>query len=140
MTRVLPHEQLNCYRRALAFAEMAVGLIDSWPPRAAVRGQMARAMESIFTNIACAARQQRTDQGIYLLECSLGSVLECAACLDVARLRQLMDAPEVRAAKLVLQEVARMEVGLRKSWSGGVQEDGGSYAASEHHYFNDSKS
>lgn len=29
-----------------------------------------------------------------------------------------------------------MEVGLRRSWSMGVREDGGSYAAGDHHYFN----
>jgi four helix bundle protein len=137
MKYILPHEQLHVYAKALAFAKWAVVRVDVWPERVAVRGQLDRAMESMITNLACAARQQRTDQGIYLLECSLGSVLECAACLDVAQRRQLIDATEVREGKLILQEVARMEVGLHSAWSEPVcvREEDAEYDAGAKVYF-----
>ncbi|MBT3295968.1 MAG: four helix bundle protein [Verrucomicrobia bacterium] len=134
----LAHEQLHVYPKSVAFAEFAGGLIDTWPTRWAVRNQLDRAMESIITNLARSARYQRTDQGIYLLECSLGSVLECAACLDVAQCRKLMGDSEVVQGKGLLQEIARMEVGLRKSWQEpmGVREESAVYAAGEKQFFN----
>jgi len=138
MKYILPHEHLHVYAKAMAFAELAGEWIDVWPPRWAVRNQLDRAMESIITNLVRAARHQRTDQGTYLLECSLRSVLEGAACLDVAKRRQLLDGPGVREAKLMLQEVARMEVGLRTAWCAPmrVREEPETYAAGEERYFN----
>jgi four helix bundle protein len=137
MKYILPHEQLHVYSKALAFAKLAGEWIDAWPTRWAVRGQLDRAMESIIANLARSARYQRTDKGTYLLECSLGSVLECAACLDVAQCRQLLDGSKVRDGKLMLQEVARMEVGLRKSWSEStrVREESETYSACEERFF-----
>lgn len=138
MKYILPHEQLHVYAKALAFAKWAVVRVDAWPASVAVRGQLDRAMESIITNLVRAARYQRMDHGIYLLECSLGSVLECAACLDVAQRRQLIGASEVSDGKLILQEVARMEVGLRSAWSepGCVREEHAEYTAGTKFYFN----
>lgn len=138
MNYILPHEQLSVYAKALAFAKWGGALDEAWPARVAVRDQMDRAMESIITNLACAASHQRTDHGIYLLECSLGSVLECAACLDVAQCRKLIGASEVRDGKLSLQEVVRMEVSLRGAWYKAmcVREEPVSYSASEPHFFN----
>jgi len=130
MRYILPHEQLHAYRHAQQFAAVAVPLLDCWASKIAVRGQLDRAIESVMTNLVKAARRQRTDKGIYLLECSFGSVLECAACFDVALLRGLIDDAQVQAGKQILQRVARMEVGLRNSWSGAmsVAEEGDCYA------------
>jgi four helix bundle protein len=138
MKYVLPHEQLHVYSKALAFVELAGSLAAAWPAKAAVRGQMDRAAESIVTNLARAAYHQSDEKGIYLLECSLGSVLECAACLDVALRRHLIDAARAREAKLMLQEVARMQVGLRSAWSKAmcVREEPAMYAVTVPHFFN----
>ncbi len=84
MSQFFPHEKLAVYAHALSFAKLSAALIDSWPSILAVCDQLDRATESIVTNLAKAARLRATENGIYCLECSLGSVLECAACLDVA--------------------------------------------------------
>jgi len=137
MRYILPHEQLHVYSKAMAFAKLVGEWIDSWPSSFAVRNQLDRAMESIVANLARAARHQRTDKGTYLLECSLGSVLECAACLDVALRRQLVDATQVREGKVLLQETARMEVGLRRSWCEPMRarEESETYLAGEESFF-----
>jgi four helix bundle protein len=109
---------------------MALPMIDSWPATVAVRDQLDRATESLVANLVNAARLQRTARGTYCLDCSLGSVLECAACFDVALRRGLVDAPQQKAAKELLRQVARMEVGLRSSWGkdSAVREDPADYA------------
>jgi four helix bundle protein len=135
MKQFFPHEKLDVYIYSLKWAEMARELTDSWPSTMAVSDQLDRATESIVTKLAKAARLRGTDRGIYLRECSLGSVLECAACMDVANRRQLADSPSCREAKLLLQRIARMEVGLRKSWVGSVKEDSESYGADSQDYF-----
>ena len=87
MERCFPHEQLDVYGVALRFATLADGLLATWESSWAVHGQLERAVESVVTNLAKAARLRATDAGVYSIECSLGSVLECAACMDVASCR-----------------------------------------------------
>jgi four helix bundle protein len=101
----------------------------------AVCDQLDRATESIVTNLAKAARVRATENGIYCLECSLGSVLECAACLDVAYRRHLVASPALHEAKQSLQRIARMEVGLRHSWTTCVKEESDPYGTDTKHYF-----
>jgi four helix bundle protein len=135
MTQFFPHEKLEVYSHALRFAKMATALVDSWQSAMAVCGQLDRATESLMTNLAKAARLRATENGIYSLECSLGSVLECAACLDVAYRRHLVASSPLHEAKRLLQRIARMEVGLRHSWTGYVKEESEPYGEHANHYF-----
>jgi four helix bundle protein len=135
MTRYFPHEQLDVYGVALKFAALADELLATWSPSWAVHGQFERAVESVVTNLAKAARLRATDAGVYSIECSLGSVLECAACLDVASLRRLIDASRMHSAKDVLRQIARMEVGLRRSWESCVREQPETHAPDTGKYF-----
>lgn len=118
-----PHEKLDVYSHCLAFARQASSMIDHWPGSVSVRDQFDRASESQITNLARAVQSRGTARGIYFLECSLGSVLECAACLDVGMLKHLLSDAEMRLGKEQLQLIARMEVGLRRSWIPGVHEE-----------------
>lgn len=135
MAQFFPHDKLEVYGVALRFAALADELLCKWSSSWAVRDQLERATESIVTNLAKAARLRATENGIYCIECSLGSVLECAACLDVAFLRHLVDSPQVQSAKEVLQTIARMEVGLRRSWGKCVKEESDPYGADFKGYF-----
>jgi four helix bundle protein len=135
MARYFPHEQLEVYGVALRFAALADERIATWSSSWAVHGQFDRAVESIVTNLAKAARLRDTDAGVYGIECSLGSVLECAACLDVASCRRLIEVTRMHSAKEVLRKIARMEVGLRKSWEGCVREQSEVYATDPERYF-----
>ena len=75
MERYFPHERLDVYGVALRFAALADGLLATWISSWAVHGQFDRAVESVVTNLARAARLRTTDAGVYSTECSLGSVL-----------------------------------------------------------------
>jgi four helix bundle protein len=135
MEQYFPHEQLEVYSVALRFAALAEELLASWSSSWAVYGQFDRAVESVVTNLAKAAHLKSTDAGVYGLECSLGSVLECAACVDVASLRHLVDASGIHQAKEVLRQIARMEVGLRSSWESCVREQPQVYTTASGRYF-----
>ena len=57
---------------------------------------------------------------------AIGSSLECAACLDLARIKQLLDTGIVYVEKEELSQILRMLVGLRKTWmrtTGFIRED-----------------
>ena len=135
MSQYFPHEQLDVYGVALRFAALGDEFLCSWPSSWAVHDQFDRAVESVVTNLATAARLRATEAGIYSIECSLGSVLECAACLDVACCRHLVDPSRVHSAKVLLQKIARMEVGLRASWDKCVREESAPYAPNSSRYF-----
>jgi len=135
MAQYFPHERLEVYGVALKFAALADEMLCAWSSSWAVHGQFDRAVESMVTNLVKAARLRATDAGVYSIECSLGSVLECAACLDVASFRHLVDASRMHAAKGVLRQIARMEVGLRRSWENCVREQPEAYATNSDGYF-----
>ena len=122
-SQYFPHEKLEVYSQCLAFARQAAALVDHWPASASVRDQLDRASDSHVTNLARAVQVHGTTKGIYFLECSLGSVLECAACLDVGAVKHLLEDAEMRSGKEQLQSIARMEIGLRRSWSPAVHEE-----------------
>ena len=131
-----PHEKLDVYQQCLAFARRAAALADRWPGSASVRDQLDRAAESLITNLAKAVQSRGTAKGIYLLECSLGSVLECAACLDVGVVKHLLGDAEMLSSKEQLQTIARMEIGLRRSWLPTVREaDADPYGGNSGGYF-----
>jgi four helix bundle protein len=123
MSSQMAHERLRVYDKALSFVRVLAPEVELWPSRYSVRDQINRAMESTITNLVKAAWLQPSRQAVYLLECSLGSVLECAACIDIALIRNLLDNESASGRKLALLEVVRMEVGLRKSWSPSVREE-----------------
>ncbi|MDA0322416.1 MAG: four helix bundle protein [Verrucomicrobia bacterium] len=135
MTQFFPHEKLDVYVEALSFTRVAAELVDRWPASVSVHDQLDRASESILTNLARSARLHRTAQGIYFLECSLGAVLESAACLDVASLKGLIENDMLHSGKRQLQTVARMQMGLRRAWSKSVHEDAEQYGVEADVYF-----
>jgi len=131
MSKTMPHERLHVYDKALSVVRTIAAQVELWPSMHSVRDQADRALESLITNLIKAAWHQPSRQAVYHLECSLGSVLECAACLDVARVKGLVGNEQATAWKQSLLEVARMEVGLRKSWSVNVCEESGQYGEKE---------
>lgn len=135
MNTYLPHETLNVYTDALSLVRRILPLIETWPRYHAICDQMERAGESILTNLAIAARRGRTDKGVYHIECSLGSVLECAACLDLAFLKRLIDEAALKSGKESMQSIARMQFGLRKAWRKVVKEDQEPYGTGTGGYF-----
>ena len=113
------HERLQVYAKALAFGTKASAWTGSWSKKRAVVDQFYRASESLLLNLAEAARQQNGPARLQQAEYAIGSSLECAGCLDLAGLKQLLCPAECQQEKRALCEVTRMLVGLRKAWDHG---------------------
>ena len=89
--QVFAHEKLHFYTKALAFFANSTGFASGWNKKHAVVDHFTRAAESILLNLAEAARQHGAPGRLHVLDYALGSSLECAACLDIARIKEFLD-------------------------------------------------
>ena len=83
---MLTHHKLKVYEKALALGTRAEELSASWGRRHAIVEHYRRASESIVLNIAEGARHLSGSDKARMLDYAVGSTLECAACLDIARM------------------------------------------------------
>jgi four helix bundle protein len=114
---MLAHEKLQVYSKALLFVAAASEFSANWSKKHAVVDQLGRASESLILNLAEGARLRSAPSKLRALDYALGSGLECAACLDIARIKGLLSPADSTHQKKGLSEIVRMLVGLRKAWS-----------------------
>jgi len=110
------HEKLKVYQRALPFNVKASKWIAEWDGRHTICDHLGRAAGSILENIAMGSASY-SGMKVKSLDYAMGSTLECAACLDLARLKKLMDDSLVESEKAELSQIFRMMIGLRQTWS-----------------------
>jgi hypothetical protein len=99
------HENLKVYQRTLRFNSKVCAWIGQWDSQHAVCDQLSRAVGSMLENIAMASAA---------LSAMKPRSLECAACLDLARIKRWPDADATCPEKEELSQPLRMLVGLRK--------------------------
>jgi four helix bundle protein len=114
------HEKLQVYGKALDFAAKASAWTGTWDNKHALVDHLSRATESILLNLAEAARQRGTPARLRIVDYAIGSSLECAGCLDVARIKALLTHQECHKEKHQLCEITKMLIGLRKAWSQSI--------------------
>lgn len=125
---MLSHQKLNVYGKALAVVANLSNESAPWNKRHAVVDQLCRASESIVLNIAEAARLRGHDHKQQFLDYASGSALECAACLDIAVVKEWLLSEIAAGEKRLLCEVVRMLVGLGRSWErNALHEDASPY-------------
>ena len=125
------HENLHVYQRMLPFNVKAFAWTNEWDSKHAICDQLSRAAESMLENVAMASAayssmKQRS------MDYAIGSSLECAGCLDLARVKRLLDAKTAYAEKDETSQILRMMVGLKKSWTqsaGMVREHDSDYSS-----------
>ncbi len=88
-----PHEKLSVYQKALDFFGGIQKQLSSWSKQHALVDHLRRAAESILFNLVEAVRLHPAEKKALTLDYAIGSVLECAACLDIAALKGLLEAP-----------------------------------------------
>ena len=124
------HENLKVYQRTLPFNVKVGAWTAQWDSKHALCDQLSRAAGSMLENIALASAAYSTMK-LRGLDYAVGSSLECAACLGLAGIKQLLAVTSVHTEKEELSQVLRMLVGLRKSWSPSgrvVREDSVEYS------------
>ncbi|MBU0676760.1 MAG: four helix bundle protein [Verrucomicrobia bacterium] len=129
---MLAHEKLHVYQKALSFVGRMSAFSSEWPKRHAVTDQLARASESVLTNLAEAARAWGNARKVLRLDYALGSSIECAACIDIAEIKEFVRKEAAEDEKRALCEITRMLFGLRKAWQrSGVSESREEYQGGE---------
>jgi len=126
------HENLSVYQKALAAFGRIHKAMASWSKQHAFVDHLARAAESILFNLAEGVRLSQRMKKALSLDYSIGSVFECAACLDIAVLKGLMKNANAAELKQALLEVSKMLVGLRNSWTSGRVAEGSEEYSTRH--------
>ena len=91
---MLSCQRLDVYQRAIEFLVLATDIVEDLPSGHAERAdQLIRAAESIVRNIAEGAGRWSKQDSAKHFKIARGEAMECAASIDVLRLRKLI-APE----------------------------------------------
>jgi four helix bundle protein len=120
------HEKLDVYHIFLAFAGLSETVVAD-AGTFAVANQLERATESIGTNLIRGNTQWTDALRVTSLDVSIASAHECAACLDVCLVKQLIRDNLVAEGKGQLRRVIDMLHGLRKITADRACEDPAPY-------------
>jgi four helix bundle protein len=106
---VLSFQRLHVYQRAIEFLALAIETLEALPRGHADRGdQLIRAAESVVRNIAEGAGRWSHADGAKHYKIARGEAMECAASLDVLRLRKLIDPVRYDRGIALLESVVAM--------------------------------
>ena len=106
---MLSFQRLQVYKRAIEFLALAIEIVDKLPRGHANRSdQLIRAAESVVRNIAeGAGRWSRADCSKHY-KIARGEAMECAASLDVLKLRKLVSEIHYNQGLSLLESVVAM--------------------------------
>lgn len=125
---MLSYERLNASTTVLSFISEVERISEPWGAGLAITGHLVAAAESILLNLAEACRARSIKQKQTALDYSLGSVLECAACMDIAQVKGLLRNEQCFVRKEELLLIFRQLSSLRNSWrETRLQEDAAVY-------------
>jgi len=107
---MLSFQRLDVYQRAIEFLALVYDVVDQLPRGHADRAdQLTRAAESVVRNIAEGAGRWSEADSANRYKIARGEAMECAASLDVMKLRRLItDAQYGRGTQLLEGVVAML--------------------------------
>jgi four helix bundle protein len=105
------HEKLRVYQEALAFASWAEAILERAKKSSPLHDQLDRAKTSILLNIAEGNGRFASPDRCRFFDTARGSVLECAACLDLPAVKNVIDQKELASGKAVLEKIVSMLTG-----------------------------
>jgi len=106
------HEKLHVYQHTLSFVSRAEALIAESTNAPAVLDHLERASESIAEQIVNGNTQWSAAAKCRYFDIARGSALECAACMDICRLKGLISVGRCNEEKRQLRMIVGMLAGL----------------------------
>ena len=132
MNKILfDHEKLNVYQNALDFVEWIDKKILTGRKKLSVYDQIDRASTSIPLNIAEGNGKYSSKDKCRYFDIARGSALECASCLDVLHLKDLLEVSKKDEGKEKLRVIVSMLIGLIKSNSNRSYEEAVMYTSKQ---------
>ena len=106
---MLSFQRLDVYQRSIQFLAFASELVEELPRGNSERAdQLIRAAEAVVRNIAeGAGRWSRADMSKHY-KIARGEAMECAASLDVLKVRRLIEQPRYKRGIEFLEAVVAM--------------------------------
>ncbi|MCX8106889.1 MAG: four helix bundle protein [Ignavibacterium album] len=121
------HERLNVYKKALDFIQFTNSILSRIQYKSEIKEQLDRSSISILLNIAEGNGKFSGKDRCRYFDISMGSTLESAAALDILFVKKIINEEERYRGKEILNEIVAMLIGLIKSNSDRVYEDGVEY-------------
>ena len=107
--RMLSFQRLDVYRRAIEFLALTVDIVGDLPKGHSERSdQLVRAAESVVRNIAEGAGRWSEADSAKHYKIARGEAMECAASLDVMKLRRVITAQRYDDGIRLLEGVVAM--------------------------------
>jgi four helix bundle protein len=101
--------KMDVYQRATQFLAHVYDIVDAIPRGHADRcDQLVRAAESVLRNIAEGAGRWATADSVNRYKISRGEAMECAAAMDVMRLRKLVSQERYDEGMRLLEAIVAM--------------------------------
>jgi four helix bundle protein len=122
------HEKLDVYQHSLGFVGWEHACTSTISFRIAAMDQFDRAAASIPTNIVIGNSKESPKERIRSFDDAYGSMLECAACLDVLQRHGPITQEKVDEGKRMLSRLVSMVIGLRRAQAGRVMEERAEYS------------
>lgn len=117
------HEKLNAYQLTLTQYSFFGKNLFNDPKKIAAIDHLDRAMVSIMENIATGNSYRSKNLRQKFLGYAYGSTLESAACLDILKIKNMLDKKAYQNSKQNLFMVTQMLIGLIKSVNKQVKEE-----------------
>jgi len=127
MSAQFDHEKLRAYQEAIRFVAWADPVIEKLPAKLAARDQLDRAATSIVLNIAEGNGKRSPADRCRYFDIARGSVVECAACLDVLVVKKRLTGDEASSGKEILLAIVSMVAGLIARFFDVVREASAAY-------------
>ena len=126
---IFDHEKLKAYQDALRFVAWIEPLLDRLPGKLSAKDQLDRASPSVVLNLAEGNGKRSPPDRCRFFDIARGSAVECAACLDVLRVKPRVTDAEIAEGKAILIEVVSMTAGLIARFSSPLHEEPAEYLA-----------
>jgi len=115
MKTYFDHEKLQAYQSSLQFFRWRESVLEKLPKATALHSQLDRACTSLPLNIAEGNAKFTPADKCKYFDTAHGSVVECAACLDLLSIKKALTETDLNEGKFLLSEVVGLLVGLIKS-------------------------
>lgn len=123
------HEKLHVYQESLNFIAWISETIVKINAKTSVRDQLDRASISIALNIAEGNGKSSMRDRCRFFEISRGSALECSACLDILKIKNLIKTDQVIEGKERLHKIVSMLIKLNQCLLNRISENHIEYKA-----------
>ena len=106
---MLSFQRLEVYQRAIEFLALVIDIVDEVPKGHSERcDQLMRAAESVVRNIAEGAGRWSEADSAKHYKIARGEAMECAASLDVMKLRRVISPDRYERGTRLLESVVAM--------------------------------